>query len=86
MSEQTLNTNNVIEEKIKSTYGTINNFIDKNYTKLPVSRTHMYQLLQFKIENPGIQTLNALASLLELPTEVVCDAYISGYRNRQHQN
>lgn len=77
---------NIIEETIKIKFGTINNFVDKNYDKLPCSRTHIYSLLNFEIKNPGIQTLNALAALLELSKEVVIDAYITGYRNRQPKN
>lgn len=77
---------NIIEETIKSKFGTINNFVDKNYDKLPCSRTHIYSLLNFEIKNPGIQTLDALASLLELPTEVVINAYITGYRDRWKEN
>lgn len=77
---------NIIEETIKSKFGTINNFVDKNYTKLTMSRTHVYKLLNFEIKNPGIQTLHELAQLLELPTEEVVDAYLIGYRNRWKEN
>lgn len=77
---------NIIEETIKTKFGTINNFVDKNYQELPMSRTHVYKLLNFEIQNPGIQTLSALAKLLELPTEDVINAYLAGHRNRQSEN
>jgi len=77
---------NIIEETIKTKFGTINNFVDKNYQELPMSRTHVYKLLNFEIQNPGIQTLSALAKLLELPTEDVINAYLAGHRDRQLKN
>jgi transcriptional regulator with XRE-family HTH domain len=77
---------NVIEETIKTKFGTINSFVDKNYSKLPMSRTHIYKLLNFEIQNPGIQTLEALAKLLELPTEEVINDYLAGYRDKWNKN
>lgn len=77
---------NIIEETIKTKFGTINNFVDKNYTALPMSRTNIYKLLNFETQNPGVQTLEALAKLLELPTEDVINAYLIGYRNKWNKN
>ena len=66
----------LIIDTVKDKYGTINNFVESNYSKLFISRTHLYQLLNYKISNPGVMTLSQLASILELNlTEVVEDYY-----------
>ena len=54
-----------IKDIVIERYGSINNFIDKNYTKLKTSRTHMYKLLNGENVNPTVETLVELAALLE---------------------
>lgn len=79
-----------IKDIVIERYGSINNFIDKNYTKLKTSRTHMYKLLQGDNVNPTVETLVELATLLELPEEVVFREYSTRHRNQklesQHDN
>ena len=65
-----------IKDYIINKYGSINNFVDKNYEKLPMSRTHFYKLINHETSNPGIQTLKKLADILELPEEVVYNDYL----------
>lgn len=75
-----------IKKHIIQKYGSINKFVDENYTKLPMSRTHIYKLLNYEIQNPGIQTLKELANLIGLPEEEVYNDYIAGHRNGQPEN
>jgi transcriptional regulator with XRE-family HTH domain len=69
-----------IKDIVIERYGSINNFIDKNYTKLKTSRTHMYKLLNGENVNPTVETLVELAGLLELPEEVVFREYSTRHR------
>ena len=79
-----------MEELIRNTilknYKTINNFIDTHYTDLNMSRTHIYQLVNYNIKNPGVQTLEKLAVLLKLPKEDVINDYLTGYRNSRTED
>ena len=72
-----------IKEIVIERYGSINNFIDKNYTKLKTSRTHMYKLLNGENVNPTVETLVELSTLLELPEEVVFREYSTRHRNKR---
>ena len=78
--------NNMEEEIVKTVkeivierYGSINNFIDKKLVELkgelPMSRQHLYQLIDHKIKNPGIQTLNMLSDMLGIKRENVYKEY-----------
>ena len=79
-----------IKDIVVERYGPINNFIDKNYTQLKTSRTHMYKLLNGENVNPTVETLIELATLLDLPEEVVFREYSIRHRNKrfegQHDN
>ncbi len=71
----------LILKTIEEKYGSVNNFVEKEKAKLPISRTHIYQLLGYKTANPGILTLSRLADLLELPlSEVIKDYTINLYK------
>lgn len=72
-----------IKDIVIERYGSINNFIDKNYTKLKTSRTHMYKLLNGENVNPTVETLVELATLLEIPEEVVFREYSIRHRNKR---
>ena len=72
-----------IKDIVIEKYGSINNFIDKNYTKLKTSRTHMYKLLNGENVNPTVETLVELATLLDLPEEVVFREYSIRHRNKR---
>ena len=76
----------LIRNTILKNYKTINNFIDTHYTDLNMSRTHIYQLVNYNIKNPGVQTLEKLAVLLKLPKEDVINDYLTGYRNSRTED
>lgn len=69
----------MLKEKIESKYGSINKMIDiKNVEckgKLPFTRQHLYDLINHKVENPGIKTLIKLSKLIEIPLEKIIDEY-----------
>lgn len=71
-----------IKEIVVKKYGSINNFVEKNYTKLKISRTHMYKLLNGEDVNPTVETLVELATLLDIPEEVVFREYSTRHRNK----
>ena len=71
-----------IKDIVIERYGSINNFIDKNYTKLKTSRTHMYKLINGENVNPTVETLVELSTLLDLPEEVVFREYSTRHRNK----
>ena len=73
----------LIQKTIIEKYGSINNFVDAHYNELPIGRTHIYMLVNYKIENPGVLTLEKLAKLIGLPKEDVINDYLAGYRNKQ---
>lgn len=58
-----------IKERIIAEYGTINKFVDKHYTEMPISRTHFYRLINGDETNPTVQTIKALAKVMNLPEE-----------------
>ena len=72
-----------IKEMVINQYGSINNFVEQNYQYMKTSRTHMYKLLNGENVNPTVETLVELASLLELPEEVVFREYSTRHRNQK---
>lgn len=76
-------TNNrpTIKEKIEKEFGSINKFVDANYTKLGISRTYLYALLNKEECNPTVYTLNRLSELTKIPVEEIFDEYSMRYRN-----
>lgn len=75
--------NSLIKETIIKKYGSTNKFVDAHYKESGISRTHLYQLVNYNINNPGVKTLERLATLLELPKEDVINDYLIGYRNER---
>lgn len=71
-----------IKDIVVEKYGSINNFVEENYTKLKTSRTHVYKLLNGESANPTVETLVELATLLEIPEEVVFREYSTRHRNK----
>lgn len=78
--------NGLITRTIKEKYGSTNNFVDKNYMTLGISRTHLYALAEYKINNPGVKTLEQLAKLLDLPKEEVINDYLNRHRDGGSEN
>ena len=79
-----------IKEQVIEKYGSINNFIEENYTKMKTSRTHMYKLINQEDANPTVATMVELAQLLNIPEEAVFNEYSNRHRNKrpegQHNN
>lgn len=71
----------MIKDKIEFEYGTINKFIDKKLIdckgQLPFTRQHLYDLINHRVPNPGIRTLNQLANLVDVPLTDVINEYIA---------
>lgn len=78
-------TNNrpTIKERIEKEFGSINKFVDANYTKLGISRTYLYSLLNKEECNPTINILVRLSILTKIPVEEIFDEYSMRYRNEQ---
>ena len=76
-------TNNrpTIKEKIEKEFGSINKFVDANYTKLGISRTYLYSLLNKEECNPTINILIKLSALTKIPVEEIFNEYSMRYRN-----
>lgn len=76
-------TNNrpTIKERIEKEFGSINKFVDANYTKLGISRTYLYSLLNKEECNPTINILIRLSVLTKIPVEEIFDEYSMRYRN-----
>ena len=76
-------TNNrpTIKERIEKEFGSINKFVDANYTKLGISRTYLYSLLNKEECNPTINILIRLSILTKIPVEEIFDEYSMRYRN-----
>ena len=76
-------TNNrpTIKERIEKEFGSINKFVDANYTKLGISRTYLYSLLNKEECNPTINILVRLSVLTKIPVEEIFDEYSMRYRN-----
>ena len=73
----------LIKETIIEKYGSINSFTEQKFAELPFSRVHIYKLANYRVANPGVKTLEALAKILELPKEDVINDYLAGYRDEQ---
>ena len=78
-------TNNkpTIKDRIEKEFGSINKFVDANYTKLGISRTYLYSLLNKEECNPTINILIRLSVLTKIPAEEIFDEYSMRYRNGQ---
>ena len=70
-----------IKERIEKEFGSINKFVDANYTKLGISRTYLYSLLNKEECNPTINILIRLSVLTKIPVEEIFDEYSMRYRN-----
>ena len=79
-------TNNrpTIKDRIEKEFGSINKFVDANYTKLGISRTYLYSLLNKNEEcNPTINILVRLSVLTKIPVEEIFNEYSMRYRKKQ---
>ncbi len=78
-------TNNrpTMKERIEKEFGSINKFVDANYTKLGISRTYLYSLLNKEECNPTINILIKLSILTKIPVEEIFNEYSMRYRNGQ---
>ncbi len=79
-------TNNrpTIKDRIEKEFGSINKFVDANYTKLGISRTYLYSLLNKNEEcNPTINILVRLSVLTKIPVEEIFNEYSMRYRDRK---
>ena len=72
-----------IKDRIEKEFGSINKFVDANYTKLGISRTYLYSLLNKEECNPTINILIKLSILTKIPVEEIFDEYSMRYRNGQ---
>ena len=67
------------EQIVIKEYGSINKFLDEATIKLkgrlPLSRAYLYKLIKHLIPNPGIKTLNVLASLTNQSKEDLYKEY-----------
>lgn len=77
----TNNNRPTIKERIEKEFGSINKFVDANYTKLGISRTYLYSLLNKEECNPTINILIRLSVLTKIPVEEIFDEYSMRYRN-----
>ena len=75
-----------LKEKIEKEHGSINKFVDANYTKLGISRTYFYSLLNGTAFNPTIDVLNRLSILTKIPMEELFDEYSMRYRNKKSES
>jgi transcriptional regulator with XRE-family HTH domain len=75
-----------IKDIVIEKYGSINNFVEKNYLRLQTSRTHIYKLLNGEDVNPTVETLIKLATLLEIPEWEVFYEYSSRHRNKRPES
>jgi len=71
-----------IKDIIITKYGSINQFVSQNQTRLGrlKSRTHIYRLIQGKDINPTLETMTELAKILEIPLEEVVNEYSTRHR------
>lgn len=77
----TNNNRPTIKERIEKEFGSINKFVNANYTKLGISRTYLYSLLNKEECNPTINILVRLSVLTKIPVEEIFDEYSMRYRN-----
>ena len=68
-----------VKDIIVEKHGSINAFLDKQIKdfkgKLPRSRPYLYKLINHKIVNPGIKTLNILADMVGIERHNVYKEY-----------
>ena len=85
-------TNNrpTVKGRIEKEFGSINKFVDANYTRLGISRTYLYSLLNKEECNPTIGVLVKLSVLTKIPLEEITDEYSMRYRDgkpsSKHEN
>lgn len=70
-----------VKERIEKEFGSINKFVDANYTQLGISRTYLYSLLNKEECNPTINVLVRLSTLTKIPLEEILHEYSLRYRN-----
>lgn len=75
--------NLTIKERIKKEHGSINKFVDLNYTKLGISRSYLYSLLNKKTCNPSVGIMVRLSDLTKIPYEDISNEYCMRYRDQQ---
>ena len=85
-----VNNTPTIKERIEKEFGSINKFVDTNYTRLGISRTYLYALLNKEECNPTISILAKLSVLTKIPLEDILHEYSMRYRDGkpsdQHNN
>lgn len=68
-----------VKDVIVEKYGSINSFLEIKTEefrgKLPKSRPYLYKLINHKVKNPGIKTLNILADMVKMPREIIYKEY-----------
>ena len=72
-----------IKERIEKEFGSINKFVDTNYTRLGISRTYLYALLNKEECNPTVSILAKLSILTKIPLEDILYEYSMRYRDGQ---
>lgn len=75
-----------IKDIVIEKYGSINNFVEKNYLRLQTSRTHIYKLLNGEDVNPTVNTLIKLADLLDISVGEVFNEYSSRHRDKRPES
>jgi transcriptional regulator with XRE-family HTH domain len=75
-----------IKDIVIEKYGSINNFVEKNYLRLQTSRTHIYKLLNGEDVNPTVNTLLKLADLLEVSPQEVFNEYSVRHRDKRPES
>jgi hypothetical protein len=72
-----------VKERIEKEFGSINKFVDTNYTRLGISRTYLYALLNKEECNPTVSILARLSVLTKIPLEDILYEYSMRYRDGQ---
>jgi transcriptional regulator with XRE-family HTH domain len=70
-----------LKEIIEEKYGSINNFVHKNYTELGMSRTYIYKLLSGEECNPSLEIMIQLSKITSVPLEDIINEYSMRYRD-----
>ena len=65
----------LIEKTIMEKYGSINNFFEATKSE-GMSRTHTYKIIKYQVENPGVNTLEKIANILDIPFFTVVKNYM----------
>ena len=75
-----------IKDRIEKEFGSVNKFVDANYTTLGISRTYLYALLnKDRGCNPTVAILIKLSELTKIPVEEIFDEYSMRYRNQRSE-